>query len=89
MLWSSTSNTTFEKQVFEEYMTWFEPLIDYMKDDTYCGHSFERSISFFYLLKNKKIALTRGLIQHHQLNSHNTQPHKVDFDKSFQKLLQT
>lgn len=89
MLWSSTSNITFNTEVFNQYMTWFEPLIEFMKDDTYCGHSFERSISFFYLLKNKKIALTRGLIQHFQLNSHETQPHKVDFEKSFEKLIES
>ncbi len=87
MLWSSTSNITMKTEIFNEFMTWFNPLVDYIKDDTYCGHSFERSISFFYLLKNKKIALTKGLIQHLQMNSHETQPHKVDFEIGMKKLV--
>ena len=88
MLWSSTSNITMKSETFNEFMTWFDPLIDFMKEDTYCGHSFERAISFFYLLKNKKIALTRGLVQHLQMNSHETQPHKMDFEIGMKKLVE-
>lgn len=87
MLWSSTSNITMESKIFDEFMKWFDPMIDFMKEDTYCGHSFERAISFFYLLKGKKVALTRGLIQHLQMNSHETQPHKMDFEVGMKKLV--
>jgi hypothetical protein len=88
LLWSSTSNITMKSEIFDEFMSWFDPLIDFIKEDTYCGHSFERAISFFYLLKSKKVALTRGLIQHLQMNSHETQPHKMDFETGMKKLVE-
>lgn len=87
-VWSSTSNSTFSKQTFFEYMEWFEKLIDDLKDTRTCGHSHERSLSFFYLSKNKKVSILPGTIRHFQLNSHSTQGHKVDFNFSIQKLLE-
>ena len=85
--WSSTNNITFKKEIFNEYMNWFEPLIDEIKGDDYCGHAQERAISFFYLTKNKKMKLTNGLIAHFQLNSHGTQTHYVNYDESHKKLI--
>lgn len=87
LFWSSTSNTTFRKDIFDEFMKWFEPLIPYLKDTETCGHAHERAISFFYLTKNKKMALTQGLLQHLQMDSHKTQGHEVDFEKNLEKLL--
>lgn len=86
-LWSSTSNTTFKKDIFNEYMKWFLPLVDYIKDTKTCGHAHERSITFFSTLKNKKVLLTKGLMKHLQMNSHKTQGHTVDFENSLNKLL--
>ena len=87
LLWSSTSNTTFKKEVFDEYMKWFYPLVPFLKETRTCGHAHERSISFFYMTKNKKMVLTNGLLQHLQMDSHKTQGHHVDFDANKNKLL--
>jgi hypothetical protein len=87
LLWSSTSNTTFKKEIFQEFMEWFEPLIPYLKDSKTCGHAHERAISFFYLSKNKRMVLTNGLLQHLQMDSHKTQGHPVDYEKNLEKLL--
>ena len=87
LLWSTTSNTTFKKTIFEEFMKWFSPLIPYLKDTETCGHAHERAISFFFLTKNKKIQLTNGLLKHLQMDSHKTQGHNIDYDESIKKLL--
>lgn len=85
-IWSSTSNTTFKKSVFEEYMKWFEPLIPYLKNTETCGHAHERSITFFSYFKNKKQVIVNGLLNHFQMNSHNTQEHKIDLQSYLNKL---
>jgi hypothetical protein len=87
LLWSSTSNTTFQKDVFFEFMSWFEPLIDYIKDTRTCGHAHERAISFFYLSKNKKMSLTNGVLQHLQLDSHQTQGVYEDRKNQLENLI--
>ena len=85
--WSSTSNTTFRKDIFEEYMKWFEPMIDDLKDTKTCGHAHERSISIFAHLKKKKLFLTQNLLKHLQLDSHKTQGHSVNMEQSINKLM--
>ena len=70
--WSSTSNSTFSIEAFIQYMNWFEKLIDDLKNNKMCGHAHERSITFFYLLFNKKICLENNLIKHSMLDSHGT-----------------
>lgn len=85
--WSSTSNSTFSKQTFLEYMEWFEKLIDDIKESRTCGHAHERSLSFFYLVKNKKVSILPGIMQHFQLNSHGTQGYSVNFKESIKNLV--
>jgi hypothetical protein len=87
-VWSCTSNSTFSKKTFEGYMTWFEKLIEDLKNGTTCGHAHERSISFFYFINNKVVKMLPGLITHFQLDSHKTQGHPVDFNKSMEILIQ-
>jgi hypothetical protein len=87
MFWSSTNNVTFKREVFNEYIQWFEPLISYIKDTKTCGHAQERAISFFYLTKNKKMVLTNGIIEHLQMDSHKTQGHYVNYEESINKLM--
>lgn len=77
MMWASTSNTTFRYDVFIEYMLWFEPLIPYLKESKYSGHAFERSISFYSILYNKKITFIKDILEHFNLDSHSTQGNKV------------
>ena len=87
LFWSSTNNVTFKKEIFDEYIKWFEPLIPYIKDTKNCGHAQERAISFFYLIKNKKIVLTNGIIEHLQMDSHKTQGHYVNYEENINKLM--
>ena len=70
--WSSTSNATFKREIFNKYMSWFEKLIDDLKNDKMCGHAHERSISIFNIIFNTKIILTNDVIKHLMLNSHKT-----------------
>jgi hypothetical protein len=85
-VWSSTSNSTFSKNSFNEYMTWFEKLIDDLKDGTTCGHAHERSISFYYLTHNKNVKIIPKVLTHFQLDSHKTQGHNPNLDDAMIKL---
>lgn len=87
-VWSSTSNCTFSKDAFEQYMVWFEKIFQDLKSFEFGGHAHERSISFFYLLKNLKITIQSDGITHFQINSHNTSPLGGSrHDELFHKLL--
>jgi hypothetical protein len=86
--WSSTSNTTFKKTVFDQYMNWMLPMIDDIKADPYSGHLHERSITIFASMKNKKLILTNGFLKHYQMDSHKTQGHYVDNKASINGLLE-
>lgn len=71
---SMTSNHTFSKKSFEEYMEWMEPMIDDVKKSNLSGHQVERSISVFYLLNNiKNIKILPNILHHFQFDSHKTQ----------------
>jgi hypothetical protein len=78
--WSSTSNTTFRVDIFDEYMRWFQPIAQKIKDTKTCGHAHERSITYFSFVKNKKLALTNNLLKHYQMDSHKTQGHEVNLN---------
>lgn len=68
--WSSTSNSTFSKELFDEYMQWFKPIIGDLAGDPMSGHAHERSISIFYLLFKKNAFIAKNLIAHMMMNSH-------------------
>jgi hypothetical protein len=85
-VWSSTSNTTFRSDIFNEYMKWFEPIGDQLKDTKTCGHAHERSITYFTHIMNKKMMITNKILQHLQLDSHKTQGHEVNLEESLSKL---
>ncbi len=87
LLWSSTSNTTFRIDIFNEFMKWFHPVARLIKNSKTSGHAFERSVSFFYFTKNKKMLFTKGILQHLQMDSHKTQGHNVDYSDNMSKLL--
>ena len=86
-VWTTTSNTSFRYSVFKQYMDWFSPLLPYLLNDPNAGHAHERSITFFSYMNKKKIIPTNGLIEHLQMNSHNTQEHSVDYVESMSKLI--
>lgn len=71
---SMTSNHTFSKKTFEDYMEWMEPMIDNIKISQMSGHQAERSISVFYILnKIKNIKILPNILYHFQFDSHKTQ----------------
>ena len=84
--WSSTSNTTFRKNIFDQYMNWMSPMIDEIKIDPNAGHLHERSITIFASMKNKRLVLTNGFLKHYQMDSHKTQGHYVDTENAINKL---
>lgn len=86
-LWSSSSNSTWKVSVLKEYIDWFIQFIDDIKDSMYCGHMHERSLSFYYFMKNLKVQLTKGLMIHVQLNSHGTSPLPPERAKQMYDLL--
>lgn len=85
--WSSTSNTTFRADIFDEYMKWFQPISNQIKDTKTCGHAHERSITYFTFVKNKKMMLTNNLLKHVQLDSHKTQGHDTNIKENMERLL--
>jgi hypothetical protein len=87
MGWSTTSNCTMEISFFNDYMKWFEPLANLIKDSKTAGHAHERSITFYCLMYKKPPALTQGLLKHYQMNSHGTQEHYVDFESNIKELI--
>lgn len=68
--WSSTSNSTFDAQTFNEYMAWFEKLINDLKEDKLSGHAHERSLTIFCFTHNKSAFITEGILTHRMANSH-------------------
>jgi hypothetical protein len=86
-IWSSTSNTTFRVDIFNDYMKWFQPIVNDIKETKTCGHAHERSITYYATLNNKKIGITNGLLQHIQMDSHKTQGHQVNMEDSLNRLL--
>jgi hypothetical protein len=91
MLWQTTSNSTWKYSVLEKYILWAEKYIDYFENFEYAGHAIERSISIFYYMNKIKAHLTNGLMEHLQLNSHQTDPFlpkdDIRFTEGYKKLL--
>lgn len=70
--WMCSNNVSFEYNTFIEYMKWFEPLIDEIKDDIYSGHNQERCTTFFALIKNIPFVFVKNILKHHFLDSQKT-----------------
>ena len=86
-LWSSSSNSTWKVSELMMYIDWFSQFIEDLKDSIYCGHMHERSLSFYYFMKNLKVHLTHSLMIHAQLNSHGTSPLPPERAKKMYNLL--
>ena len=71
---SMTSNHTFNKKNFDNYMKWVEPMIDDIKLSPYSGHDIERSIFLYYTLnKIQNVFIIPNIIKHYNFDSHQTQ----------------
>jgi hypothetical protein len=68
---SITSNHTFKKESFEQYMEWMIPIQEDIKNTPKAGHQVERSIMLFYLTNNLNTTVLLDVLSHQQLNSHN------------------
>jgi hypothetical protein len=87
-MWSSSSNSTWKVSELKKYINWFEQFIDDIKDNTYCGHMHERSLSFFYFTYNLKVFNSQNLMTHYQLNTHGTSPLTPErFNNLYNKLV--
>ena len=85
---SVTSNHTFKIETFNDFMNWVFPMLDDIKLSHYSGHEIERSISFYYLTNKINYCITKGNIDHLQLNSHGTQNMDSNrFEKNYKKLI--
>ena len=87
MLWSSTSNSTMSIEFFNNYMKWFEPMIDIVAESKTAGGGHERSMSFFSIFYKIPITLTQGLMKHYQMDSHKHQGHFVDYETNINQLI--
>ena len=86
-MWSSSSNSTWKVSELKNYIDWFTNYIDDVKESNFCGHIHERSLSFYYFMRNLKVYLVRDLMTHVQLNSHGTSPLPPERAKELYKLL--
>lgn len=70
---SMTSNHTMKVGLFNNYMKWVEPLIDQIKSSKFSGHQIERSVPLFNILHNCNFTIIENILEHLQLDSHQTQ----------------
>jgi hypothetical protein len=84
ILWQTTSNSTWNFEVLKSYILWAEKYIDYFENFEYAGHAIERSISLFYYINKINTHFTNNLMQHLQLNSHQTDPFMPKNNKRFE-----
>lgn len=85
ILWQTTSNSTWSFDTLKSYILWAEKYIDYFENFEYAGHAIERSISIFYYINKINTHFTNGLMQHLQLNSHQTDPFLPKDNKRFEE----
>ena len=84
-----TSNHSFSKTHFEEYMKWMEPMIDDFKTERMAGHMPERSVSMYYVIKQiGNVYCDPNILTHYRLDSHQTQSQpKYYVDESYNKII--
>ena len=85
-VWGTTNNVCFEYSFFKKYLTWFSPLVNYLKEDVNCGHAQERAVTFYSLINKISPHFFQGQIEHLQMDSHKTQGHSVDYQKNIKSL---
>ena len=68
--WTNSTNVTLSRDLFLEFISWFENYFLDLYKSNFPGHEYERSITLFFHFKNKKLIFLRGLINHIMANSH-------------------
>lgn len=63
------TNTVFDVKIFELYMNWVMPLVEYVMELPLCGHFIERSLPVFYLIKKIDFAIMLNSVENLALNS--------------------
>lgn len=70
--WPCSQGTAWPTEIFYEFMEWFEPLFEVLKDHVWCGHVAERMIWAFMQAKNLPPHYAPGLFHHESKNVHGT-----------------
>lgn len=69
--WSSVGGLLMTKNIFENFMKWFEPIYELKKTEHYFSHHFERYFTIFLLLNDVEYEVVHNEAVHRQLKSHN------------------
>lgn len=84
--WPSSNNLAMSAKVLSDYVSWFSPMIELLGPNLYSGHSVERSIKVFCILRGVEAIYAPQLAHHYQLNSHGTQGFSVDFQAEIMRV---
>jgi hypothetical protein len=84
--WPATNNVAMRRDTLSDFVRWFTPLGLAMGNSRPSGHAFERAIKLFCILTGRHNLYDREVLQHFQMNSHETQDFKKDTGRLHQLL---
>jgi len=79
--WQTSLCVAMPSEILRQFVLWFEPLFEEMKNFTGAGHAVERAIKIFCIIHRIPSVYLEGIAQHFQLNSHGTQKFQIDHEK--------
>jgi len=82
-----TSNQSMTPKVFNEFMSWMEPVIEDIKEEKMAGHMPERTFPLYYTYNNLNGILLEDVLSHFQMDTHNTQNRQGYFEQNYEKLI--
>lgn len=85
-LWPATNNVAMSHEALSDFVRWFTPLARRMGNVKPAGHAFERAIKLHSILSGRGNAYLPGVLEHYQLNSHETQDYASDVRSMYSKL---
>ena len=87
-VWPSTQGTAWRTEDFNDFMLWFEPAFEELKDELYAGHLAERMIQPYLMAHMKTFAPIHGMATHQALDCHGTSAYaRNDLDSFNNKSL--